>query len=235
MQTIPIKSQSNPQVPGETFYTVPAMGLRAPEGIRMIPHPYGHETGRFETLEKAIEQVHRAGYTAEYDGLLYPQPTRSGQQSVQKSPPHASDFLPVVPPYLAEAVPFLVKQLSDTAPNVVAAAAMALGDIGDPATVKALLPTLGHEDAGVRKASTDALSRLGEGALKAILAALTDVHWLVRHSALASLTIVFHQQPDRIAELLRPVLPLLQDEHWLVRSQAAHAVSEAARITRNQS
>ena len=228
METIYIKRQPNPKASGEFHYVVPAVGIRTREGLRLIPHPYGSETTSFDSLEITIEQVHRAGYGAEYEGKRYPLPAR---QSISKAKPsfrprHKSALMNII----EQAVPVLLEQLNDNTPTVVASAAFAMGELRETAALPGLIHALSNEDATVRKNVTEALAKIGKPALSGVQNALKDKHWLVRHSALAVLIELIHCNLDLLPEILPEAMPLLKDESWLVRSQAASVFGEAAKI-----
>jgi len=228
MDTIYIKKQTKPGDPSVVRFIVPAVGIKAVEGTRLIPHPYGTETTTFETLEETIEQVHRAGYDAEYDSQRYPLPVRHNRQPTKKqiSRKQGSHWLGLI----HDAIPSLQHQLKDNAPSVVASAAWALGELRDESAIAGLIHAFSNEDATVRKHAAEALAKIGRPALGAIQLALKDKHWLVRHSALQAMIDMVHLQVDLVPELIPNALQLLKDESWLVRSQAATMFGEAAKV-----
>ncbi len=229
MEVIYIKKQPKPNAPEEYHYVVPAVGIKTREGMRLIPHPFGTETTAFETLEKTIDQVHRSGYAAEFDGKHYPMPGRqySPRNRLVARPRAASPMMRLV----EEAIPMLHEQLNDTVPNVVANAAFALGELKDEGALPGLLHAFSNEDATVRKNVSEAIAKIGKPALKAIQLSLKDKHWLVRHSALSAIIELLHYGIELVPEVLPDALPLLKDESWLVRSQAASLFGEVARIS----
>jgi len=224
MDIIYIKKQTKPGHSSAVRYVVPAVGIKTTEGTRLIPHPYGTESTVFETLEETIEQVHRAGYDAEYDAQLYPLPMRQNRMLPAKK--SRVSGLGIV----FEAIPSLHHQLKDNSPSVVATAAWALGELRDESAIPGLIHAFSNEDAAVRKNSAEALAKIGRPSFGSLQSALKDKHWLVRHSALQAMIDMVHIQPELVVELLPNALPLLKDESWLVRSQAATVFGEAAKI-----
>ena len=104
----------------------------------------------------------------------------------------------------APAVPALIKALGDWedwwsdedwwidedcwSDNVRAAAAEALGAIGDPQAVPALIQALGDSDSAVRRAAAEALGKLGDPqAIPALIQALGDSDRDVRRAAAEAL------------------------------------------------
>jgi HEAT repeats/HEAT repeat len=232
MEVIYIKKQASPNAAEDSRFIVPAIGLNTREGTRLIPHPYGTETTTYESLEQAIEQIHRAGYAAEYDGTHYPLPIR---QAMTRSVPRrisSSQSTPTLK-LVENAIPSLLEQLSDHVPSVVASAAFALGEIRDEGALPGLIHALGHEDSNVRKNATEALAKIGKPVLKAVQLSLKDKHWLVRHSALCVILELLHYEVALVPIILPEALPLLKDENWLVRSHAATVFGEVAKTFRS--
>jgi len=223
MDIIYIKKQTKPGNSAVFRYVVPAVGIKTSEGTRLIPHPYGTESTTFDSLEETIEQVHRAGYDAEYDTQHYPLPMRQNRLPTKKS---KASGLGIV----NDAIPSLHHQLKDSSPSVISTAAWALGEFRDTSAIPGLIHALSNEDAAVRKNSAEALAKIGRPSLSALQAALKDKHWLVRHSALQAMIDMVHIQPELVVELLPNALPLLKDESWLVRSQSATVFGEAAKV-----
>lgn len=230
METIFIKKQVNPASAEGFVYNIPAVGIRAKEGMRLIPHPFGTETASFESLELVLAQIHRAGYAAECEGKHYPPP--SMENRIAKRPRPRLRQHPASPLLRTaeEALPALHEQLNDTAPSVVASAAFALGELRDENAINGLIHAFSNEDATVRKNAAEALAKIGRPALHALQLSLKDKHWLVRHSALAAINELIHLAFDLVPEILRDTLPLLKDESWLVRSQAAQVLGEAVKM-----
>lgn len=227
METLYIKKQTKPEDAESSHFVVPAVGIKTKEGIRLIPHPYGNETTAFETLEQTLENVHRAGYAAEYDGKYYPIP--QARAAIRPAANAPSRYRLLGMNALEEAIPLLREQLNDSVPSVVASAAYALGALQDEGAITGLIHSLNHDDATVRKNAAEALAKLGKPAYHAIQLALKDKHWLVRHSALSAVMELIHIQLDATSDLLSDTLPLLKDDSWLVRSQAANVLAEAAK------
>lgn len=224
METIYLKKQTRSN---GAVYVASAVGIKTREGLRLIPHPYGTETVAYEDLETAIAQIHRAGYAVEFDGKYYPLPT-IGKISAPRLKGRSTPVSSVMQ-IVEEAIPLLHQQLGDSVPSVVASAAFALGEIKDERAIPALIHAFSNEDAAVRKNVAEALAKIGKPALHAIQLALKDKHWLIRHTALATLLELIHTAIDLVPAILPNALPLLKDESWLVRSQAAVVFGEAAK------
>lgn len=229
METIYIKKQAKGVGQEASHFVVPAVAINTKDGVRTIPHPYGSETRIYETLEKAIEQVHRAGYAAEFEGKHYPMPTRQLLQRPRALSGSAGQA-PIMK-ILQNAIPELQGQLNDNVPSVVASAAYALGELKDDSALPGLLHALGNDDASVRKNAGEALAKIGKPSLKTLQLALKDKNWVVRHSALAALVELIHLNIDLAGSILADALPLLKDDSWLVRSQAANVFGEAAKVS----
>jgi HEAT repeat protein len=84
----------------------------------------------------------------------------------------------------AAAVPGLLDALTDEDPRIRIAACKVLGDIGDPASVPALLQILVRQsESDVHWQATSALSKIGAAAVPGLMDALKDDDWKVRRSA----------------------------------------------------
>jgi hypothetical protein len=212
---------------GIESYTVPAVGIKTQDGMRLIPHPFGTETAAFETLEKAVAQIHRAGFSAEFNGKPYP-PT--GKSAPTKPKPTQRHRPGSVMQTIADALPYLLEQLSDNVPGVVASAAFALGEIKDESALPGLIHALSNDDPTVRKNVAEALAKIGRPALGPLQMALQDNHWVVRHTALTAVQELTHFGLELIPEILPHAIPLLKDESWLVRSQAAIVVGDVSKV-----
>ena len=225
MEVISIKKRSGQS---GIVYAITAMGLQGGENKRLIPHPMGLDAAIFETLEQAIQAAHQAGYDAECEGDFYPRHIK-GSATLNKNQPKNI----TIDKLLSAALPELKKQLMDKSPGVVASAAMALGEIADDSAITGLINCFAQEDANIRKMAAEALAKIGEPAVKSLIKALSDSHWLVKHSACLSVIAITGRMPSLLPELLPAVLPLLKDENWLVRSQAAHVFAEVAKYQKN--
>jgi HEAT repeat protein len=119
----------------------------------------------------------------------------------------------------APSVPGLLKALGDADAKVRAAAAAALGAIGDAAAVPVLLEALDDADAEVRWAAVEALGEIGDAAaVSGLLEVLGDAE--VRWAAVEALG----QIGDAAA--VPWLLEALSDESWLVRAATAKALGE---------
>jgi len=86
----------------------------------------------------------------------------------------------------APAVPPLIQALGDSDSEVRLAAAWALGDLGDPQAVPALIQALrDHWD--VRRSAAEALVKIGTPAVPPLIQALGDSDWDVRRAAAEAL------------------------------------------------
>lgn len=206
-------------------YAVTAMGLQGAGNKRLIPHPLGLEAATFDALEDAIQAAHQAGYDAECEGDFYPKALAGGSHAINKSQPKNV----TIDKLLSAALPELKKQLLDKSPGVVASAAFALGEIADESAITALMGCFGQEDANIRKMAAEAVAKMGQAAVKPLVKALADTHWLIKHSACISVIAISNRQPELIPELLPAVLTLLKDDNWLVRSQAAQVFADVAK------
>jgi HEAT repeat protein len=111
----------------------------------------------------------------------------------------------------------LIAALDDGAEAVRAAAAAALGRLGDPAAVGPLAKALGRPDWHLRRAAAQALASFADPrAAEALTKALAeDPHWAVRAAAATALG------RRKEAAAVPPLLAGLADGHWYVR-RAAH-------------
>jgi HEAT repeat protein len=122
----------------------------------------------------------------------------------------------------APAVPALIQALGDSDWDVRRAAAEALGKLGDPQAVPALIGALGEWgdlwSENVRRAAAEALGKLGDPqAVPALIQALGDSDWDVRRAA-----------AEALAKIGTPAVPALiqalGDSDWDVRRAAAEAL-----------
>lgn len=119
-------------------------------------------------------------------------------------------------PSLREAVLPLADCLADDSPTVRAAAATALGHIGDTAALPALLRRLADPEATVRSATAEALGRLAQSAsVPGLRALLADSQSEVRQAAVAALGSI--GQTTALPDLIER----LTDREWPVRLMAA--------------
>ncbi len=225
METIYIKKQPHPSQPGELVYVVSAVGIKTPEGkLRLIPHPYGTETMRFEAFDLLLEQIHRSGYIAEFEGKQYI------PEYVQSKPRRKAVVHGSLEQTFMAALPILREQLKDASPAVAANAAFALGELRDETALPGLFHAMSNEDGTVRKNVAEALAKIGKPALKVIEDALSDKNWVARHSAVNTVLELVHMKSDLVNTLLPITLAGLKDENWLVRSQVALLLGQAAQL-----
>jgi HEAT repeat protein len=115
----------------------------------------------------------------------------------------------------------LLETLNDGNPPVRAAAASALGMIGDGRAVLPLSEMLGESDHGVRSNVVEALGEIGDArATLPLCKALTDDHKMVRRNACYALGVI---GDDRA---ILPLCEALKDSNNRVRSAAAAALEK---------
>jgi HEAT repeat protein len=123
------------------------------------------------------------------------------------------------------AVAPLVAALTQENPHIRQAAATALGLIGDPQAVRALIDSFrvesgDTEDITAWQDAAEALAHIGEPAVGPLIAALADENWLVRTSS----AIALGQLGDPRA--VAPLIVLLGDREPQVRLDAAEALGK---------
>jgi HEAT repeat protein len=104
-------------------------------------------------------------------------------------------------------------------PNVRAAAAVALGQLGDRRAIEPLLVSLADQYPNVRAAATEALGQLGDAAVAPLSEALRDDDWQVRRAAAQALGQVSDAAID-------PLREALHDYNSRVRQAAAQALRQ---------
>jgi HEAT repeat protein len=114
----------------------------------------------------------------------------------------------------------LKDELKDENEGVRRAATKALGELGDPQAVLALMEAIKVEDGGVRHAAAKALGKIGAPAISALIQALQDKNRRVRWAAAEALG----QIGDPQATLA--LTQALRDEDWRVREAAARALEK---------
>jgi hypothetical protein len=117
------------------------------------------------------------------------------------------------------AVPGLLDALHDDDARLRAAAAKALGEIGDPTAVPELLRAMNKDaDGNIRWAASGALSKIGEAAVPGLAVALKDDDWKVRRSAAEALSGM--REPAAVPALIEA----MTDKNDVVRQAIAHAL-----------
>ena len=114
---------------------------------------------------------------------------------------------------------YLLRVITHPMPIVRASAAEALGTLGNPAALPALLTALSDENETVRRAAAAALDTLGDpDALPALITALSDENETVRRAAASAL--------DTLGDpaALPALITALSDENETVRRAAASAL-----------
>jgi signal transduction histidine kinase len=121
----------------------------------------------------------------------------------------------------APVVGTLIDVFKDADGTIRAAAAEALGKIGDIRAVEPLIDALKDTHHSVRRAAAEALGKIGDThAVEPLIAALDDEHLDVRMSVIWSLR---HLKDVRAVESL---IGTLNDTYWMVRGAAALALLE---------
>ena len=115
-------------------------------------------------------------------------------------------------------VDVLIARLSDPRPEVKAAAAEALGKLGDPKAAGPLVATLVHNRYGAVREIEVALEKLGAPALPAILPALTNPEVEVRRAAVQAVAKI------GTSAAVVPLAQRLKDPDLAIRRRAADAL-----------
>jgi HEAT repeat protein len=114
----------------------------------------------------------------------------------------------------------LKDELKDENEGVRRAATKALGELGDPQAVPALMEAIKVEDGGVRHAAAKALGKIGAPAISALIQALQDENRRVRWAAAEALGQI--GDPQATPALIQA----LRDEDVEVRQAAAWALEK---------
>jgi WD40 repeat protein len=112
----------------------------------------------------------------------------------------------------------LIASLSDEYEYVRKYAVMAMGEIKDTRAVERLITVFKDKDLDVRYAATQALKKIGDAAVKPLIACLKDKDPYVREVAIAILRDM--KEPKAI----EPLITALKDEDWNVRNTTAKAL-----------
>src|SRR3989339_1458221 len=157
MDLIPIrKSKINKGGNEIEVYLVSAISMQTPDGsAKKIPHPQGYDSIVFKTLEKAIEAIDFAGFGYRLDD--------------QNVPP--SDVRLSITPDLTTAIEPLLKMLKEPNRGAVAAAAYALGELRTSLAIEPLIKLIGEDDQPIRNNATEALAKIGDPAIRALIEA----------------------------------------------------------------
>lgn len=214
-------------------YAVPAVALTTPQGKKLIPNPSGNEACLFDTLEEAEEAVQRAGFDYVFEGKK--------TYSLQKTKAAGASPAKIFSDPLRASVPILIARLQDKEMAVVANAALALGEIGAPESVRSLCEILGHEDQGVRKNVAEALAKMGQSSLEHLRQAwkthqqskFKDAPY-VRLTIMTAYLYLAQLHRDLISEFLPQAVEALEDESWLVRAQAALVLGSVGSFYRDE-
>lgn len=119
----------------------------------------------------------------------------------------------------AAAVPGLLDALHDDDARLRAAAAKALGEIGDPSAVPELLQIMNKDpDGNIRWTASGALSKMGASAVPGLTVALSDDDWKVRRSAAEALSGM--REPAAVPSLIEA----MTDRNDVVRQAVANAL-----------
>ena len=208
----------------EERFAVQALAIQTPEGRKLIPNPFGHESIDYPSLEAATQAIRQAGFDAVYEGALLAKadelysPKQTAQQFATITHQDASRWDKTLIELLR----------NEKHPTVLASAAKALGTLKHPDSIEPLCLLLSHEEGAVRQAAAEGLSPWGVDHVERILGLievnLTHGPSEAYRSRLGMLTL-FQQWSQSTtplpASLHTIVRNCLRHEHWLVRSQGA--------------
>jgi HEAT repeat protein len=109
-----------------------------------------------------------------------------------------------------EATPVLIQLLDDSEPKVRWEAALALKELGDPASVEALVEALKDENSDVRWVAAEGLAVIGEESLRPLLETLRQEadSFELRDSAHVAISLL---EDGELRELLAPVYQAMKD------------------------
>lgn len=214
MDLIPIrKSKINKSGQEIEVYLVSAIAMQTPDGSsKKIPHPYGYDSIVFRTVEKAIEAIDFAGFGYKLDD--------------QNVPP--SDVQLSITPDLTTAIEPLLKMLKEPNRGAIASAAFALGELRSARAIKSLIELLGEDDQTIRTNATEALAKIGDPAVRALIEALEDPNWVTRNSAAIGLGELVNHSAGKILRAIQPLTNRLEDTNWIVKSSAATSIGKIA-------
>lgn len=201
-------------------FMVPAMSFTQADGtIKTFPHPQGNNSLTFDTLEKAINSIALSGH----DYI-----TNESGFTVSTNPNLKPDF--------NLAITELIKLLSDKNPEVIAAAAFALGEMATPLCLNNLINLLGNDEHNIRKSTIEALAKIGNPSIKKLIEALEDNNWVKRNSAATALgELTEHNKQLNIAQAVNPLIARLNDNQPIVKSSAARSLGKIyKKITEQQ-
>lgn len=99
--------------------------------------------------------------------------------------------------------------------------AMALGEIGDPSAIPALIALMDDDNYEIRKAAGIAISKMGETGFATLISALSNSNWKVRQAVAIALGTL--NDPRAVQPLIQV---LLNDNDHRVRSVAERAITK---------
>lgn len=232
--SITLKSQYEPGPQGQPklVFQFPAMALETPTGVQLVPNPNGRQAASFDTLEAALQAVHRAGFDAIWQGRTYPyrQPRDGNPSSIPLPTARLADPIDQA---AAELVAPLLDRLRDKEVPVLTAALETLGQLQAPELLDHIEPLIEHESPEVRQSLAQALSLLGEPARQWVHLRYhqtlegkqrPDVYRI----RLMLVTVYTEMAKATAPTFLLPAMDQLReamaDPHWLVRAQAAQTL-----------
>ncbi|MEW5819294.1 MAG: HEAT repeat domain-containing protein [Cyanobacteriota bacterium] len=212
------KTKVNKDGVEKEVYLVSAIPMQKPDGsVKKIPHPQGYDNIAFKTLEKAIEALDIAGFGYSIDDKQVP----------------PSEIRSSITPDLSSAVDPLLDMLKDANSGAIASAAYALGELRAHEAIKPLIQILGEDDPVIRKNATEALAKIGDPAINALINALESENWVVRNSASIALGELVNYSHGKILRAISHLTKRLRDSNWIVRSSAATSIGKIAEFVRN--
>ncbi|MFN2251397.1 MAG: HEAT repeat domain-containing protein [Anaerolineae bacterium] len=113
----------------------------------------------------------------------------------------------------------VLQELTRESPAVRRASAAALGRLGDPSAIPALLTALGDPDEPVRETASDSLAEFGERTVQPLVRQLNVPNEVVRQAAIVALA----RQGNRAVPAL---IPLLDSSSATGRAEAAEALAQ---------
>lgn len=172
---------------------------------------------RRSALFSLAQMNHPSAYSALVEAVKHPmRDVRVDAAFMLAKQTENKDFAPV---------PGLIEALSHEDNRIRNAAAVTLGEIGDPRSVPPLLQIINNEqDGNIRWQATSALSKMGEDAVPGLVQALQDEDWKVRRSACEALWTM--GEPAAVPGLIEALL----DRNDVVRQAATGALEAMAVI-----
>lgn len=216
MNLIPISKKKVIKDGAETeLFIVPAMSFTQVDGrIRTFPHPEGRETLTFQSYEDAVKSISLAGYDS-----ISPQVTAYSKPNITEN---------------ELVVNSLIELLKDRNNDVVASAALALGEIGDDKSVMPLVEILGVDDMNIRRNAIESLAKIGNPAIPVLIKALEDQNWVTRNSAAIALGEMSNFDMINLKTVIKPLISRLNDNQPIVKCSATVALGKICKKIKDQ-